>query len=124
MTVEPALKLVMMKSSKDRAKASSAPAAMPGAAIGSVTRRNVCTGPAYRSCAACSRRGSIDITRAFTATTTKLRQNMMWAMRTVQKPSSAPMLRNRVSSEAAITTSGIAIGRKISELTAPRARKR
>ena len=49
---------------------------------------------------------------------------MMWAMRIVQKPSCAPMLRNRVSSEAAITTSGIAIGRKISEFTAPRARKR
>ena len=33
-TVEPALKLVMMKSSKESAKASSAPAAMPGGAIG------------------------------------------------------------------------------------------
>ncbi len=66
----------------------------------------------------------MDITRALTATTTKLRQNMMWAMRTVQKPSSAPMLRKRVSSEAAMTTSGIDIGRKISELIRPRARKR
>ena len=43
-TVEPALKLVMMKSSKDSAKDSSAPAAMPGAAIGRVTRRKVCDG--------------------------------------------------------------------------------
>ena len=64
------------------------------------------------------------MTRALTAVTTKLRQNMMWAMRIVQKPSCAPRLRKSVSSEAAITTSGIAIGRKISELTGPRARKR
>lgn len=34
------------------------------------------------------------------------------------------MLRKSVSSEAAMTTSGIAIGRKISELIAPRARNR
>ena len=37
----PELKLVMMKSSKDRENASSAPATMPGATSGSVTRRNV-----------------------------------------------------------------------------------
>ena len=66
----------------------------------------------------------MDITRALTAVTTKLRQNMMWAMRIVQKPSRAPMLRKSVSRDAAITTSGIAIGRKISELIAPRARNR
>ncbi len=34
------------------------------------------------------------------------------------------MLRKSASSEAAITISGMAIGRKISELTAPRARNR
>lgn len=123
-TVEPALKLVMMKSSKESANASSAPAAIPGAAIGSVTRTKVCTGPAYRSRAASSSLGSIDMTRALTAVTTKLRQNMMCAMRIVQKPSCAPMLRKSVSRDAAMTTSGIAIGRKISELIAPRARKR
>lgn len=66
----------------------------------------------------------MDMTRALTAVTTNDRQNMMWAIRTVQKPSSIPMLRKRVSREAAMTTSGIAIGRKISELIAPRARKR
>ena len=38
----PELKFVMMKSSKDSANASSAAARMPGAASGSVTRRNVC----------------------------------------------------------------------------------
>ncbi len=49
---------------------------------------------------------------------------MTWAIRIVQKPSSTPMLRNRASSEAAMTISGMAIGRKINELTAPRARNR
>lgn len=45
-TVEPALKFVMMKSSNESAKASRAPAAIPGAAMGRVTRTKVCTGPA------------------------------------------------------------------------------
>jgi len=64
------------------------------------------------------------ITRAFTAVTTKLRQNMMCAMRIVQKPNRMRMLRKRVPSEAPITTSGIAIGRKISMFVAARPRKR
>ncbi len=64
------------------------------------------------------------ITRALTAVTTKLRQNMMCAMRIVQKPNWMPMLRKRVAREAAMTTSGIAIGRKIRVLTEDRARKR
>ena len=38
----PELKLVMMKSSNDSEKASSAPAAIPGATSGSVMRRKVC----------------------------------------------------------------------------------
>lgn len=49
---------------------------------------------------------------------------MMCAMRIVQKPNWMPMLRKRVASEAAMTTSGIAIGRKIRVLTPERARKR
>ncbi len=44
--VGPELNWVMMKSSKESAKLSSAPAAMPGAARGRVTRRKVWTGVA------------------------------------------------------------------------------
>ena len=64
------------------------------------------------------------ITRALTAVTTKLRQNMMCAMRMVVKPKGMRMLRNSVPSEAAMTTSGMAIGRKIIAVVAARPRKR
>ena len=40
--VVPALRLVMMKSSKDSEKLSSAAARMPGNTSGKVTRQNVC----------------------------------------------------------------------------------
>ena len=40
-TVEPELKFVMMKSSNDSEKASSAPATMPGRTSGNVTFQNV-----------------------------------------------------------------------------------
>jgi hypothetical protein len=59
-----------------------------------------------------------------TVTTTKLMQNMMWAMMIVPVPSGAPRLRNRASSEAPRTTSGVAIGRKISRFVAARPLKR
>ena len=54
--------------------------------------------------------------RARTVTTTNDRQNMMWAMRIVQKPSwpAKPAATKRASSEEPITISGVAIGRKIS----------
>ena len=45
-------------------------------------------------------------------------------MTIVQKPGSSPMLRNSESSEAPSTTSGVAIGRKISRLVADRPRNR
>ncbi len=54
---------------------------------------------------------------------------MMWAIRIVQKPSGicqSPqyMLRNSASSEEPRTTSGVAIGRKISRFVVERPRKR
>ena len=91
---------------------------MPGATSGRVTRRKVWVSLAYRSIAACSSLGSRLWIRAFTATMTKLMQNITCAMTIVVKPrlKTPPRLRNRVSSDAAITTSGVAIGRKISML--------
>ncbi len=44
--VVPALRLVMMKSSKDSEKLSSAAPRMPGKTSGKVTRQNVCAGVA------------------------------------------------------------------------------
>ncbi len=63
--------------------------------------------------------------RAFTVTTTKLMQNMMWAIVMVVPPRlpSCPAATKRVSSEEPITTSGVAIGMKISRLVPPRPRK-
>ncbi len=63
-------------------------------------------------------------TRALTVTTTKLIVNMVCAATMVQKPSDAPMLRNCASSDAPSTTSGVAIGRKMRTLIAPRALNR
>ena len=54
-------------------------------------------------------------------------QNMMWAMTIVQKPSCRPTWRSLheiVSSDAPRTTSGVAIGRKISRFVAVRPRNR
>ena len=56
--------------------------------------------------------------RALTVTTTKDRQNMMWATRIVQNPSwpAKPAATNRASSDEPITISGEAIGRKMNRL--------
>ena len=62
--------------------------------------------------------------RALTVTTTKLRQNMMWAIRIAVWPSGMRRLRNSVSSDEPITTSGVAIGMKMSRLVAERPRNR
>ena len=70
MTVEPALKFVITKSSIDSAKVSSAAASTAGAISGSVTRKNVCRPFAPRSCAASSRMRSKPISRERTVTTT------------------------------------------------------
>ena len=52
--VGPDVKNAMMNSSNDSVKATSAPAVIPGAINGKVTRKNVATRPAPRSCAASS----------------------------------------------------------------------
>ncbi|MFC7482491.1 hypothetical protein ACFQX7_24165 [Luedemannella flava] len=54
--------------------------------------------------------------RAFTVTTTNDTQNITCAMSTVTKPSGMPAETNRASSDEPMTTSGVAIGRKISRL--------
>ena len=74
--------------------------------------------------AACSRRGSRLAKRAFTVTTTKLMQNMMCAITTVQKPSGIRMFRNNANSDEPRTTSGVAMGRKINRLVVDRPRNR
>ena len=121
--VGPALKCVITKSSMESANASSAPAAMPGAISGSVTRRNVANGFAPRSIAASSRWRSKPTRRAFTVTTTNEMQNITCAMKIVQKPVATPRLRNSASSDAPSTISGVDIGRKMSRFVAPRPRK-
>jgi hypothetical protein len=121
-TVVPELKFVMMKSSNDRD--SEAAAAMPGSTSGNVTFRNVCHSFAYRSMAASCRRGSSPARRAFTVTTTKDRQNRMCATTTVQNPSGTRSVTNNASSDEPITTSGVAIGRKISTFVVDRPRNR
>ena len=59
---------------------------MAGAISGSVTLVNVVSSFAPRSIAASSRWRSNPIRRALTVTTAKLMQNMMCAIRIVQKP--------------------------------------
>src|SRR3954470_3157501 len=65
------------------------------------------------------------INRAFTVTTTNDRQNITCAMTIVVKPSrlSKPPATNIASSDEPMTTSGVAIGRKITRFEAPRPRK-
>ena len=75
---------------------------------------------AYRSIAACSNRGSKDAMRAFTVTTTKEMQNMMCAITVVKNPGLILKDRNIASSDAPITTSGVAIGKKIKRLVVER----
>ena len=77
----------MTKSSIERAKASSAAARIPGASSGRVTVRKVASGVAPRSAAASSRLRSKPISRERTTTTTKLIENITWAISSVVKPS-------------------------------------
>ena len=60
---------------------------MPGASSGRVTCRKVPSGVAPRSFAASSRLRSKPIRRERTTTTTKLMENMTWAISRVSKPS-------------------------------------
>ncbi len=114
MTWLPALKYVTTKSSIEIAKQSASEARMAGAISGSVTLVNVVSSFAPRSIAASSRWRSNPIRRAFTVTTAKLMQNMMCAIRIVQKPNvmKLVMFRKSVSSEAPRTISGVESGRK------------
>ena len=109
----PELKLVIMKSSKDKLNASKAAPAIPGATKGKVTFLKVSSSLAYRSIAACSRRGSNEAMRAFTVTTTKEIQNMTCAITVGQKPGLMWNTRNKESRDAPKTISGVAIGKKI-----------
>ena len=63
--------------------------------------------------------------RAFTVTTTKDRQNITCAITMVTKPStpSKPSATNIASRDEPITTSGVAIGRKMTRLDVDRPRK-
>src|SRR5689334_1916493 len=120
---DPALKYVTTKSSMEIAKQSSKAARIAGAISGSVTLRNVTHSFAPRSIAASSRCLSKPTSRAFTVTTAKLMQNMMCAIRIVQKPKTTLKLRKSVSSEAPSTISGVDSGRKMRMFVAPRPRK-
>src|SRR3954451_21135343 len=62
--------------------------------------------------------------RAFTVTTTKLMQNKMWATRMVRNPRLTLRLMNNASNDEPITTSGVAIGRKIRRVVGVRPRNR
>ena len=76
---------------------------------------------APRSCAASSRLRSKPISRERTTTTTKLMQNITWAISSVWKPSpGAPRMMKKESSEAPMTISGVAIGTTISRFAARR----
>ena len=118
----------MMKSSKDNENASRAAPTTPGSTSGKVTRQNVAPGPAKRSWAASSSRGSRLCSRALTVTTTKLMQNMTCAMTIVQNPSFRPKREKpwtkMVSRLAPRTISGVAMGMKTSTLLAALPRKR
>ena len=102
-----------MKSSNERLKERRAALAIPGAKSGKVTRRKVSRSSAYKSIAACSKRGSKEAIRALTVTTTNEIQNITWAITMVQNPGFIPNDKNIVRSEAPITISGVAIGKKI-----------
>src|SRR6478609_284206 len=84
--VVPETKLVTTKSSIERLNESSAAAMIPGRINGKVTFQNVVSSFAPRSIAASSSRRSKPARRAFTVTTTKLMQNITWAMTIVWKP--------------------------------------
>ena len=83
----PELKLEITKSSSESAKASRAAATTPGMISGRVTSRKVSSGVAPRSRAASSRLRSKPISRERTTTTTKLIENITWAISSVVKPS-------------------------------------
>ena len=126
-TVPPAVKFVITKSSIDRLKARSAAANTPGRMSGKVTLRKVVSSFAPRSIAASSRCTGKPASRARTVTTTKLMLNMMWAMRIVialsGKNGGAAIATKSVSNDAPRTISGVAIGRKMNRLVVLRPRK-
>src|SRR3954469_15613007 len=84
--VVPDTKLVTTKSSIERLNDSRAAAMTPGRISGNVTFQNVVSSLAPRSIAASSSRRSKPARRALTVTTTKLMQNITWAMTMVVNP--------------------------------------
>ena len=90
MTVVPELKFEITKSSIESAKASIAAPMSPGMSSGRVTLRKVVNASAPRSWAASSSLRSKPINRERTTTTTKLMQNMTWAISRVVKPRLIP----------------------------------
>jgi hypothetical protein len=112
--VVPELKFETTKSSIESAKASRAAPTIPGKISGRVTRRNVWNAFAPRSRAASSRLRSKPIKRERTTTTTKLMQNITWAISRVGNPSEGvPRTKKKDRSAAPMTTSGVAIGMTI-----------
>ena len=107
---------IIMKSSNDKLKASNAAPAIPGATNGRVTFLKVSSSLAYKSIAACSRRGSNEAIRALTVTTTNEIQNTTWAMTVGQNPGLIWKTKKSESSDAPKTISGVAIGKKIKRL--------
>ena len=87
-------------------------------------RQNTCCGEPYRSRPASSSAGSMLETLALTVTTTKLMQNIVWAMMIVPRPFCTPAPRNSAASPAPSTTSGVAIGRNRRRLIEERNRNR
>ena len=112
-TSDPELKYVTTKSSIETAKQSRSAARIAGAISGSVTFLNVTHSLAPRSIAASSRCRSKPTRRARTETTAKLMQNVMCAIRIVQKPNTKFRFRKSVRSDAPMTISGVDSGRKI-----------
>ena len=77
---------------------------------GKVTLRKVVHESAPRSMAASSRDRLKPEMRARIVTTTKLMQNMTWAIRIVGMPRATSTETHSASSEAPMITSGVAIG--------------
>ena len=109
----PVTKNDVMKSSNENVKASSPPARIAGASRGSVTWRNVESGPAPRSNDASSRLCPIETKRARTTSATTDVLNTTWAMRIVCQPSGlssprrVPAWTKNTSAAIANTISGV-----------------
>jgi hypothetical protein len=117
----PAVNVVTMISSNDRAKVNSAPASSAERSIGKVTSRNVVKIDAPRSIEASSSWDPVRRSRAMTLLTTVTMQNVACATTMVTKPSSQPnRVRNALLRAMPVTIPGSAIGRITSSDTVSR----